>query len=223
MSTTDLLTLLRKREGWSEAVARLRNLAESNGDDARRAADAYARVYEGRRGAMVFDVVASRRRNYAKRVIPMVARWEDVVSEPTLRAMVSTPPDAGDFGLKTAEPSTMRSVAQNLLAFAEETGQSEDEACRQWAEGVEGLQHAHSLDPIVGSVSGIGTALFAYMRMRCGANTLKPDDRVTKALRGLGFATPGDPHSVITIAQGAAAEIGFDLLSLDQLLWAWRS
>src|SRR5699024_11947376 len=83
MSTTDLLTLLRKREGWSEAVARLRNLAESSGDDARRAADAYARVYEGRRGAMVFDVVASRQRNYSKRVIPMVARWEDAVPEPT--------------------------------------------------------------------------------------------------------------------------------------------
>ncbi|HLR95839.1 MAG TPA: hypothetical protein VK053_15045 [Jiangellaceae bacterium] len=222
MSTTDLLTLLRKREGWSEAVARLRNLAESSGDDARRAADAYARVYEGRRGAMVFDVVASRRRNYPKRVIPMVAWWEDVVPEPTLSALASTPLDAGDFGLMTAEPSTMRSVAQNLLDFAEETGQSDDEACRQWAEGVEGLQHAHNLDPIVGSVSGIGTALFAYMRMRCGANTLKPDVRVAKALRGLGFATPGDSHSVITIAQGAAAEIGFDLLSLDQLLWAWR-
>src|SRR5699024_11762210 len=89
MSTTDLLTLLRKREGWSEAVAKLRDLAESSGDDARRAADAYARVYEGRRGAMVFDVVASRQRNYPKRVIPMVARWEDVVPEPTLSALRS--------------------------------------------------------------------------------------------------------------------------------------
>src|SRR5699024_5062407 len=154
-----------------------------------------------------FDVVASRQRNYPKRVIPMVARWEDVVPEPTLSALAYTPLDASDFGLKTAEPSTMRAVAQNLLAFAEETGQSDDEACRQWAEGGERLQLSLNLDPVVGSVADIGTALFAYMRMRCGANTSKPAVRVAKALRGLRFSTPVDSHSVFSIAQGAAAEI----------------
>ena len=171
---------------------------------------------------MVFDVVSSRRRNYERRVKEMVRRWNDSVPEPTLHALVTTPPVAADFGLKTEEPTTMHTVARNLLDFAHETGLSEDEACRLWAQKVDQLQHAHTLDPVVGAVHGIGPALFAYMRMRCGANALKPDVRVTRALRGLGFRTPGDAHSVLTIAQGAAAEIGFDLLSLDQLLWDWN-
>lgn len=222
MATPEMLTLLRKREGWAEAVTKLKDLAERKGDDARDAARAYANVYEGRRGAMVFDVVASRRRKYTARVRPLVAKWEASVSASSLDALTSAPLRAREYGLKEAEPATMQIVAANLLGFAEESGLSEDAACRLWAEGVDGLQHAHKLDPVVGSVSGIGAALFAYMRMRCGANALKPDVRVAKALRGLGFTTPGDAHSVITVAQGAAAEIDLDLLSLDQLLWEWK-
>lgn len=217
-----MLTVLRKREGWAEAVVKLKELAEQKGDDARDAARAYANVYEGRRGAMVFDVVASRQRKYMTRVRPLVTKWEGAVAAPTLREMASTPLKAEHYGLTSREPTTMRTVATNLLELAEDEGLSDDEACRLWADGVDGLQHAYRLDPVVGSVSGIGPALFAYMRMRCGANTLKADVRVTKALRGLGFTTPSDAHSVITIAQGAAAEVGLDLLSLDQLLWDWK-
>lgn len=222
MATSEMLALLRKREGWTEAVAMLNDLAQQKGEGARGAAKVYANVYEGRRGAMVFDVVASRQRKYKTKVLPLVSRWEAAVSAPTLRAMASSPLEAKDYGLTSGEPTTMRTVAANLLELAEDGGMSDDEACRLWAEGVGGLQHAHNLDPVVGSVSGIGPALFAYMRMRCGANALKPDVRVIGALRGLGFSTPGDAHSVITIAQGAAAEVSLDLLTLDQLLWEWK-
>ncbi|MGP9843332.1 hypothetical protein [Brachybacterium sp. 107] len=222
MSTPGMLTLLRKREGWADAVVKLKGLADEKGDEARAAARTYANVYKGRRGAMVFDVVASRQRKYATRVRPSVAQWEGAVSAPTLSVLASTRLDPKDYGLREDEPATMQTVAANLLDFADESGLSDDEACRRWAEGVDGLQHAHALDPVVGSVSGIGPALFAYMRMRCGANALKPDVRVAKSLNGLGFTTPGDSHSVLTIAQGAAAEIDVDLLTLDQLLWEWK-
>ena len=66
---------------------------------------------------------------------------------------------------------------------------------------------------------GIGPALFAYMRMRCGADALKPDLRVAAALRELGFGVPGDEHSILVIARAAAAELDVSLLVLDQLLW----
>jgi hypothetical protein len=95
----------------------------------------------------------------------------------------------------------------------------EDGGCLKWADSVRGLEHAHRLDPVVGAVPGIGPALFAYLRMRCGADALKPDLRVAKALRRLGFTVPGDSHSIMVLARAAAAEINFSLLSLDQLLW----
>lgn len=211
--------MLRQREGWADAVENLKQLTASHGRTAQSAAADYANVYEGRRGAMVVDVVASRQRKYKARVLPLVAKWESKVSDPSLRSLADEPLATQDYGFKDTEPATIRTVAANLVKFATDLRVSEDEGCRLWAQGVEELEHAHKLDPVVGDVSGIGPALFAYMRMRCGANALKPDVRVAAALRRLGFATPGDGHSVLVIARGAATEVGLDLLSLDQLLW----
>jgi hypothetical protein len=67
----------------------------------------------------------------------------------------------------------------------------------KWAQGVAGLEHAPGLDPVVGSVTGIGPALFAYLRMRSGANALKPDLRVARALRKLGFYVPVGEHAIL--------------------------
>ena len=216
------LLVLRTRAEWLNAVAKLRELEAHHGTAARRAAHEYGEIYAGRRGAMVFDVIASRQRRYTGRVLPMVQRWVASVDEPTLATLANEPPEAAAFGLQAAEPTTMQQIASNLLQLADEAKVSEDEACTAWAESVQGLEHAHKLDPVVGGVSGVGTALFAYMRMRCGADALKPDVRVAKALRSLGFDVPGDEHSILTVARAAAAEIDADLLYLDQLLWGRR-
>lgn len=76
---------------------------------------------------------------------------------------------------------------------------------------------------MVGCVKGIGLALFAYMRMRSGADAIKPDIRVKKALRHLGFAVPDDDHAVLILAKAAAEEIRVSRLVLDQLLWRFQS
>jgi hypothetical protein len=69
-------------------------------------------------------------------------------------------------------------------------------------------------------VSGLGRpALFAYLRMRAGADALKPDQRVHAAFRTLGYKAPNDPHAMLMVARGAAEEVGIGLLVLDQLLW----
>jgi hypothetical protein len=127
--------------------------------------------------------------------------------------------DAATYGLLPSEPVTMQAIARNLTQFIRDLNTDEGSGCRTWADSVRMLEHAHRLAPVVGAVSGIGPALFAYLRMRCGADALKPDVRVAKALRGLGFTVPGDNHSIMVLARAAAAEINFPLLSLDQLLW----
>jgi len=93
---------------------------------------------------------------------------------------------------------------------------------RNLGPGVGMLEHAHGLDPVVGSVRGIGPALFAYMRMRCGADALKPDLRVRNALRSVGLAVPSGEHEILVLARALAQEIGISALQLDQLLW-WPS
>lgn len=50
-TTAGVLAVMRKRQHWSQAVERLRDLAGSRGDGPHRAAEEYGEVYRGRRGA----------------------------------------------------------------------------------------------------------------------------------------------------------------------------
>lgn len=80
----------------------------------------------------------------------------------------------------------MRQLASGLLRFGADMGSgNDDEAVEGWARTVAPLEVAPALDPYVGAVKGIGIALFCYMRMRAGADSLKPDVRQT--LKRLGF------------------------------------
>jgi len=219
------LELLRTDAAWEQAVARLRELKQSGGAQAKSAAAAYVGVYAGRRGAMIVDVVASRQRSYKKRVEPMVANWMAASTEHTITALAANRLNAKQYGLSVAEVETIATVAQRFLEFAEAEGlpaaADEDQLCLRWADRYGPFEHAPRLDPVVGSVKGIGLALWSYMRMRSGANTLKVDVRVRKALKQLGFSVPHDSdHAVLIIANAAAEEVGLPLLVLDQLLWS---
>ncbi len=220
----DALVLLRTYPAWETAVARLDELKKAGGAQARASADAYVGVYAGRRGAMIIDVVASRQRSYKKRVQPMVADWIAASPAATIAALAANRLDAARYGLSEAEVDTIATVAQRFQEFAAAEGLSdpsqEDRLCRLWADRYEPFEHAPRLDPVVGSVKGIGLALWSYMRMRSGANALKVDGRVRKALRNLGFTVHRDSDlAVLLVAKAAAEEVGLPLLVLDQLLW----
>jgi hypothetical protein len=214
-----VLDVLRDRPEWPTAMERLRQLYARGGAAAQEAAVGYDQKYARQRGAMVVDVVASRQRNYQSKVRRIVDRWREEAEEPTLAWLAANPPYRARLGLMASEPETMRQVAENLVAFAHSRQLDEEEGCLLWAKEVDGLEHAHGLDPVVGGVSGIGPALFAYMRMRCGGNAIKPDLRVRRELRRLGFVVPGGEHAILVVAKATAADLGVDLLVLDQLLW----
>jgi hypothetical protein len=168
---------------------------------------------------MVVDVVLSRQRLYQDRVLPVVARWEADSEAQSLHWLARHDLDQKRYGLRTGESATIAGLARNMVAFVDGLGLSEDEGCLRWAQGVAGLEHAPGLDPVVGSVTGIGPALFAYLHMRSGADALKPDLRVARALRKLGFPVPAGEHAILVVAHAAADEAAIGLLVLDQLLW----
>jgi len=219
--TQSVLELLRADTAWRPAVERLHALNKMSGTTAERAAAEYAAVYDGARGAMIVDVVASRRRTYTTRVKRTVERWKDANAEHTIAWLASNRLDAKTYGLSVDEVGTIAKVASNLADFAQVEGLTdEDVACRAWADRAGSVEHAPTLDPIVGSVKGIGLALFAYMRMRSGADAIKVDVRVKRSLRRLGFNLPGDDHATMIVAKAASEEIGVSALVLDQLLWS---
>ncbi len=209
---------LRGHSRWSGLVGNLKAIAEVHGGAASVRANGYGQVYDGARGAMVIDVVMSRQRSYEKRIVPAVRPFREQGLK--LRQLVDSPPGRALLGLRAEEQETMVAVADNLLAFARDEGiDNEDEACRVWAERTAGISHAFRCEERVGAVKGIGLALFCYLRMRCGGDSVKPDGRVRESLRRLGFPCPNDPHVCLAVAQGAALELGTTELWLDQLLW----
>jgi hypothetical protein len=221
MMSGEPMEVLRRRPGWTEATERVTALWQSHGSEAVRSAAAYGDVYADARGSMLLDVVASRQRSYEKRVLPLVEKWN---SEPARRSLAYLADNGlvhNQWGLMAAESVTIRTLARNLVAFARAHELDEDVGCRRWAESVDQLQHAPKLDPVVGSTSGIGPALFAYLRMRSGSvNALKPDLRVRRALNMLGYHVPANDHAILIVARGVATELDTSLLALDQLLWS---
>lgn len=205
--------------GWGPAITSLRQALAGQGADVRERAERYGHEYFHRRAAMVFDVVASRQRRYRSRVLPMVAEFEKTAASASLVVLARTGPK-GNFGLREGEAETMRKVAAGLVRYATDNSLVEDEdIIAGWAANAEPFVFAPKLEPYVGSVHGIGGALFAYLRMRCGANSIKPDVRVYKALQSLGLAVPRDDNAIILICQELSDALGISALELDQLLW----
>jgi len=213
---TALITAL---PGYGEALRALVALRDDHGSEARQRAQEYGHVYSGQRGAMVVDVVASRQRRYEVRVRDGIVRdYVANVPDLGLRALATAPPTW--LPLRRGEAETMAEVASGLLRWGETQGLDADEgAVQSWAEASEAVRFSPSLDAYVGSIKGIGPALFAYLRMRAGADALKPDLRVHRALRDRGLALPSDPVPLLTAAEVLAFELDISRLVLDQLLW----
>jgi hypothetical protein len=211
------LHVLQATPGWGPAVRNLRQLYEREGGRAEREAAAFAERFSGRRAAMVFDVVQSANRNYDATVTPRVTRFAATSAARSLRALADEgPPDR--TGFRRYEADAMMLLATRLADFCDRQGLGDDEGCRQWATGDDpGV--LHQLDPVIGHVKGIGFTLYRYLRMRAGADDLKPDRRVATGLERCGFPLFARPEHIYVLALAAAVEVGVRLLVLDQLLW----
>jgi len=177
-------------------------------------------TYEGKRGAMIVDVITSKQRQYSTRVVKIVRDWADSVPEATLKELVANPQDKKLFGLREGESESITNVARGLLKFGVDFGiDDEDLICLIWATAVEKFRFAPKLDPYVGHVDGMGIALFAYMRKLSGDEAIKPDLRVRQRLQSMGFDVPEGPQALMLLCEILADELGIFRSSFDSYLW----
>ena len=190
---------------------------------AQKLAATYASRYNNRRGAMVVDVVASAARNYDRVEQTIVPGFERLAhNKPTLEALAKADPaQLKALGLRANEPNTMIEVAKGLIQFGSERNITGDDAiCLAWGEYAEEWRRTPKLDPYVG-VKGIGIALYAYLRMRSGADAIKPDVWIARLLQQYGatIRNPKDALEVMECAEQVALGAKISRLTLDQMLW----
>lgn len=220
------MTILERLPGWGAAMDNLSAWAYGLGpngrtrlDDAVTSAQGYADVYQGRRASSIVDAVASSQHRY-QAAINSVAQFETNWPGTAMAQLA-----AGTFtgcGLSTARWTTITGIAEALRAYQAAhpllPGANDDSVLLSWALETEPLRLAVNADP-VGQVKGFSTALFAYLRMRSGADAIKPDVRLRKKLAALGFPIPEWDNALIVYAESAASALGVPRLALDQLLW----
>jgi hypothetical protein len=197
---------------WDKAVRTIRTGLDAN-PEIRSKAGKLAGTYVGKRGLMVVDVVGSMRRKYDAYVLPkLLPSYVEQAADLSLATLAKTPPVW--MKLKTGEANVMSQVAKELVAHGKRNLiVSDDEICKHWAtSGNYGLE--------IIDIKGIGPALHEYLRMLCGADTLKVDVRVINGLKGLGInADLFTADGLLEVCKALAADIGCTLIELDQILW----
>jgi len=214
--------LLRYEPSWHEAVGKLQALHAAHGAQARARLAEVQQRYVSRRPAMIVDAVMSVQQDYEKAVLPLVASFDQTPAAASLEALAEL--DGIDETLFNNSPkrtAAIVGVARGLIRYRQERGLNDEDAARAWAQVTDGLEFAHEADPYVGGVKGIGFALMGYLRLLCGADTIKIDSRVVGRLQELGFdlGNPPQPERGLMISALAAQQVGMGLGELDQLLW----
>lgn len=214
--------LLLHEPSWHEAVGKLQSLRAAHGEQARARLAEVQQRYVNRRPAMVVDAVMSAQQDYEKAVLPLVGAFDQAPAAASLEALGELEGiDETLFNNSPKRTATIVGVARGLRRYGHERGLNDEDAARSWAQATDGLEFAHEADPYVGDVKGIGLALMSYLRLLCGADTIKVDGRVVDRLQELGFdlGNPPEPRRGLMTSVLAAQKIGLGLGELDQLLW----
>lgn len=185
-------------------------------------ASGLSEMYAGKRALMVIDVVTSRQRHYESQVKKILTRYEEQSSDLSLSFLAANPP--AWLALKQREPETISRVAQTLLDFGNAMNiVGDDEIALAWSQLPSGDRPGQVPDPWVEKILaiwGIGEVLMQYLRLLCGADTLKVDVRIVQRLEHLGvpvdlFTTKG----LLEICREIATIANVSMAELDQLLW----
>lgn len=209
----DFMTLhmMRSLPTWKSAIEKL--AARVSSPEIQDKVHEIQTLYKGARGAMLVDVVASRRRRYdthvAGRIIPV---YKENARDLSIQALA----DHGPVGvtLWSGEAKTMVQLAEFILSFAKDL--DDEKTVSSFA--------AQSSNPDVRAkaidIRGIGPVLYEYLRLLSGVDTLKADSRVREALGILGVPQENfSDEGILNICVALADEVGCGLVDLDQALW----
>jgi hypothetical protein len=198
--------------GRNMAVKELKRII-ANYPEIKISAQRLPKLYIGKRGLMVVDVVASRQRKYDEYVKPkLLPAYVAKASDLSLYTLSREAPTW--MRLREGEALVMQAVAKEILGYSKKGNViNEDELCKGWAK--DKISSSKILD-----IKGIGPVLFQYLRMLCGADSLKSDLRVRRGLKKLGLPVEWfTDEGILELCKLLALEVHCSLIELDQCLY----
>ena len=131
---------------------------------------------------------------------------EEPLTIPHASGIMNVEGDEWFFGDENLRVLTGRLLGQFQHRVAQYNYVDEPEVMRRWADGYDTRlfvrRRIHETEPVVGVVGGLDLALFQYLRVAAGGNTLVPTENVSRALGTLGYE--GDAYEVLASGESLA-------------------
>ena len=204
-------------EERSEAAWKIRNLEDYDGR-LERAARRFDEISRGRPepALVVYETALMKSGRSEDEVRGMVREFretfedeEEPLTIPYASGLMNIEGEGWFFGDENLRVLTGRLLGQFQHRVAQYNYVDEREVLRRWADGYDTRlfvrRRIHETEPVVGVVGGLDLALFQYLRVAAGGNTLVPTDNVSQALGALGYE--GDAYETIAHAEGLALHL----------------
>jgi hypothetical protein len=144
--------------------------------------------------------------------------WDNLRTEGQLRKFLKKFPDT-----KTGNYSGARALwgyrfgrrfrqLRRLISYFRKVGVTNQASLRRWA------QKSSFEDDFKGKVKGLGFAVYKWLQMRVGVETVKPDVHVKNFLNRAAGRKFGDEETVSTLER-VARDIGWKAHRLDWAIW----
>jgi hypothetical protein len=200
-----------------EAAWKIRNLDDYDGR-LERAARRFDEISRGRPepALVVYETALMKSGRSEEEVRGMVREFretfedeEEPLTIPYASGIMNIEGEGWFFGDENLRVLTGRLLGQFQHRVAQYNYVDEREVLRRWADGYDTRlfvrRRIHETEPVVGVVGGLDLALFQYLRVAAGGNTLVPTDNVSRALGALGYE--GDAYETIAHAEGLALHL----------------
>src|SRR5215216_6739397 len=198
----------------SEAAWKIRNLEDYDGR-LERAARRFDEISRGRPepALVVYETALMKSGRSEDEVRAMVREFretfedeEEPLTIPYASGIMNIEGEGWFFGDENLRVLTGRLLGQFQHRVAQYNYVDEREVLRRWADGYDTRlfvrRRIHETEPVIGVVGGLDLALFQYLRVAAGGNTLVPTENVSKALGALGY--DGDAYDTLAHAEALA-------------------
>ena len=147
---------------------------------------------------------------------------EEPLTIPRTSGIMNVEGEGWFFGDGELRLLTGRLLGQFQHRVAQYNYVDEREVLRRWADGYDTRlfvrRRIHGTEPIIGVVRGLDLALFQYLRVAAGGNTLVPTEKVSRALEALGYGEGLDVYGTLAQAEGLALYLELPAPLVGELL-----